>query len=157
MVGIAFESYGRLLVVLHVAAAIVLIGSTTHHFLIALNHVRGRYRLRLLRIYAATSLVAYLVTFFLGALAYPNYRYYVRALYFDRYEVWAANLFDIKENFASLGLPFVIAACLLSRTLEPREDQPLWTGYLVMVALVTMIVWFNVFAGLLLTLARGVG
>ena len=44
----------RALVLLHAAAAIVLIGSTTHHCLIALGYLRGSYKLRLGRIYAAT-------------------------------------------------------------------------------------------------------
>ena len=157
MTGIAFESYGRLLVLLHAAAAIVLIGASTHHFLVAIGYLRGVYKVRLGRIYAATSLVAYGVTFLLGAAAYPAYRYHVRALYFDRYEIWASNLFDIKENFASIGLPFVVGAFLLSRVLDPRQDRRFLLGYAAMVAVQALIVWFNVISGLLLTLAKGVG
>src|SRR5688572_29580211 len=102
------EAWARLLVVLHAAAAIVLIGASTHHALIAIGYLRRSYRVRLARIYAAVVLVAYAATFALGAMAYPTYRYRVRGLYLDWYEVWASNLFDIKENFAALGFPAVI-------------------------------------------------
>jgi hypothetical protein len=98
------EPWARLLVVLHAAAAVVLIGSATHHAVITYGYLRGEARVRLGRIYAAVACVAYAATFTLGATAYPTYRYYVRGLYFDRYEVWASNLFDIKENFAARGL-----------------------------------------------------
>ncbi len=150
------QSSVRLWVLAHAAGAIVLVGASTHQFLVTLGYLRGRYRLRLGRIYAATVLVTYLITFGLGSLAYPTYRYHVRGLYLDRYEVWASNLFDIKENFASIGLPLVVAVFLLSRTMEPKEDRALLFGYAASVFLVTAIVWFNVVSGLLITMARGV-
>ena len=109
-----------------------------------------------MRIYAATAAIAYGVTFVLGALAYPTYRYVVRGLYLDRHAPWASNLFDIKENFASIGLPLVIGALVLSRIMDPKEDRPMRLGYAVMVLGTAIIVWFNVFAGLVITLAKGV-
>jgi len=156
MTDIIFESQARLLVLLHAAAAIVLVGSTTHHFLIALSYLRGRYKVRLGRIYAATVLGAYAATFLLGALAYPTYRYHVRALYFDRHAVWASNLFDIKENFAAIGLPLMVGIFVLSRVMKPKEDRSMLVGYVAMSTLLVAIVWFNVIAGVVLTLERGV-
>ena len=149
-------SSARLVVVLHAAAAIVLIGSTTHHTLIAIATLRDRPRPQLMRIYAAVAAIAYGITFILGALAYPTYRYHVRGLYLDRHAPWASNLFDIKENFASIGLPLVIGALVLSRIMDPVEDRPMRLGYAVMVLGTAIIVWFNVFAGLFITLAKGV-
>jgi hypothetical protein len=151
-----FQGAARLLVLLHAAAAIVLVGASTHNSLVALGSLRGRPKPRLTRIYAATVLGAYAATFALGSLAYPTYRYHVRGLYFDRYEVWASNLFDIKENFASIGLPLVIGAFLLSRVLEARRDRAVLAGYASFVFLSTIIVWFNVISGLLITMAKGV-
>jgi hypothetical protein len=146
----------KALVLLHAAAAIVLVGSSTHHFLVTLGYLRGNYRVRLGRIYAATVAVTYSITFALGALSYPTYRYHVRGLYLDRYAVWASNLFDMKENFAAIGLPLALGAWALGRVLEPQEDAQLLPGYAVMVALTTVVVWFNVIAGLLITMAKGV-
>ncbi len=156
MTDIVFESQARLLVLLHAAAAIVLVGSTTHHFLVALSYLRGRYKVRLGRIYAATVLVAYAATFVLGALAYPTYRYHVRGLYFDRHATWASNLFDIKENFAALGLPLVVGIFVLSRVMRPKEDRSMLVGYVAMASILVTIVWFNVISGVLLTMERGV-
>lgn len=153
---IAFESAARLLVVLHAIAAIVLLGASTHHAVIAIGYLRGRYRVRLGRIYAATIAASYAVTFVLGLLAYPAFRYHVRALYLDRYEVWAANLFDTKENIAALGLPLVLCAFVLSRVMDPKEDAALARGYAAFVLLAAAIVWFSVISGLVVTMVRGV-
>jgi hypothetical protein len=155
MAGTFLEPYARLLVLLHAAAAIVLIGSSTHHLIIALASGRGRYRVRLARLYALVGACAYGVTFALGALAYPTYRYHVRGLYLDRNAEWASNLFDIKENFAAIGLPLVVGALVMSRVVDAREDHALRRGYVVMVALVAFVVWFSVVSGLVITLVKG--
>lgn len=156
MASVVFEEWARALVVLHALASMVLIGSSTHHSLIAIGYLRGVYRARLGRIYAATVAVSYLLTVALGALAYPSFRYHTRGLYLDHYAPWASNLFDIKEHFASLGIPLVLGALALSRALEPRSDRALLVGYSVMVLGAAAIVWFNVVAGLVVTLVRGV-
>lgn len=153
---IAFEGAAPALVILHALAAIVLIGATTHHAIIAVGYLRGRYKVRLGRIYAATIAVAYGITFVLGLFAYPAFRYHVRGLYLDRYEAWASNLFDTKENFAALGLPLVIALFVLSRAIVPSEDRALVRGYSVLALLAAAIVWFSVIAGLVITQVRGV-
>ncbi len=150
------QPHAKWIVLVHAAAAIVLVGASTHNFLVTLGYLRGRYKARLGRIYAAIILWAYGITFVFGSLAYPTYRYFVRGLYLDRYATWASNLFDIKENFAALGLPLVIGAFVLSRTMNPQEDRPLLSGYAVMVFGTTAIVWFNVISGLLITMTKGV-
>jgi hypothetical protein len=156
MTAIFLEPWARVLLFLHAVAAIVLIGATTHHCLVAVGYLRGRFKTRLGRIYAATSAVTYGVTFALGALVYPAYRYHVRGLYLDRHAAWASNLFDIKENFASLGIPLVVGALVLSRVMDPKRDRPMLVGYAVMVFGTTIIVWFNVISGLLITMVKGV-
>lgn len=156
MPDIVLDDHARLLVLLHAAAAIVLVGSSTHHALIARGYLRGQHKVRLGRIYAATMAVTYAITFVFGLLAYPAYRYYVRGLYFDRYERWASNLFDIKENFAALGLPCVIAILVLSRVMSPKDDQALVPAYAAFSFIVVAIVWFDVISGLLVTMAKGV-
>lgn len=153
---IVFDGAARLLVVLHAMAAIVLVGASTHHALIAFGYLRGRYKVRLGRIYAATVAIAYGITFVLGLLAYPSFRYHVRGLYLDRHEVWASNLFDTKENFAALGIPLVIAAFVMSRAMQPQEDRGLARAYAAFVILAAVIVWFDVISGLAITMARGV-
>jgi hypothetical protein len=153
---IAFDGAARTFVVLHALAAIVLIGASTHHALIAIGYVRGTFKVRLGRIYAATVAVAYGATFLLGLLAYPAFRYHVRALYLDRYAAWASNLFDTKENFAALGLPLVIAVFVMSRAMKPDEDRALARAYAAFVVVAALIVWFDVISGLAITMTRGV-
>ncbi|MGE0550243.1 MAG: hypothetical protein AB7O24_05875 [Kofleriaceae bacterium] len=154
---IVLDGASRVLVVLHAAAAIVLIGASTHHVLIAIGYLRGSYKIRLARIYAATLAIAYAITMAFGLLAYPSFRYHVRGLYLDHHDRWASNLFDMKENFAALGIPAVIALVVMSRVLEPKTDRMLIRGYAGFAILVAAIVWFDVFAGLAVTLAKGVG
>lgn len=153
---IAFAGSARLLVLMHALAAIVVVGASTHHAIIAFGYLRGRYKVRLGRIYAATVAVSYAITFVLGLLAYPSFRYHARALYLDRYEVWASNLFDTKENFAALGLPLVLAVLVLSRVMDPKEDRGLLRAYASFVILIAAIVWFSTISGLLITMAKGV-
>lgn len=150
------QAGARPLVLAHAACAMVLIGASTHHLLITVGYLRGSFKVRLGRIYAATAAVAYAATMILGGLAYPTYRYHVRGLYLDRHAVWAANLFDIKECFATIGLPLVLGALLLSRILDPRADRQLLLGYAFMVLGTAAIVWFNVISGLLITMTKGV-
>ena len=153
---IAWQDQARLLLLLHAAGAIVLVGASTHHFLIALGYLRGHFKVRLGRIYAVTVAIAYGVTFLLGALVYPSFRYLVRGLYLDRYDVWASNLFEMKENLAVLGLAMSIGALILSRAMDPSLDRHTRFGYAVFVFTQTLIVWFNVVSGLLITMAKSV-
>jgi len=146
----------RLLVVLHAVAAIVLVGAATHHAIVAVGYLRGSYKVRLARIYAPTVAVTWLVTFALGLLSYPTFRYATRALYLDRYESWASNLFDLKEHTAALGIPLVLGTFVLSRLIDPKQDRALARAYAAIVVLVAAIVWFDVLAGLLITTAKGV-
>lgn len=150
------QPWARFLVVLHVAAAVVLIGAATHHAVVAYGYLRGVYRVRLARVYGATALAAYAVTFALGAMAYPTYRYHTRDQYLDQNAPWAANLFDIKENFAALGLPAVLLVFALGRLMDPKGDRALVGSYAALVFFCAALVWFNFFAGLALSLEKGV-
>jgi hypothetical protein len=150
------QGLARLVVVLHCLAAIALVGAATHHVVIAVGFIRGSAKLRLARIYAATTLVAWLVTFGLGLLAYPAFRYGVRTLYLDANAAWATRLFDVKEYFAALGIPLVVAVYALSRVIEPKLDRVLVYTYAAFTALIATIVWFDVISGLVITLEKGV-
>jgi hypothetical protein len=120
---IFFYSLGRPLLLLHMVAAIVLGGSSVHHAVIAVLALRGRPpRLRLARLYALVALLAYLATLASGGLLYPRYRYFVRGLYLDRHAPWASNLFDFKENLATLGLPLAVGALIVARDLRRHLD-----------------------------------
>ena len=150
-------SAARPLVLLHAALAITLVGASSHHAYATYSYLRGRSSARQSRIFARSVAITYVLTMAVGVLAYPTYRYYVRALFLDRYAPWASNLFDIKENLATVGLPAALAAWSISRFLDDDGGRLMRAGYAVMVALVTAIVWVDVFSGLLVTMERAVG
>lgn len=153
---IANAGLAQVLVLVHGLCGLALVGASTHHAVVAVGYLRGVYRVRLARVYATVTAIGWAVTFSLGALAYPSYRYFVRGLYFDWHRVWASNLFDIKENFAALGLPLALMLFLLARILEPREDQLLVKPYAVLVFCACALAWFAAVAGMVITLQRGV-
>ncbi len=158
---IANAHWAQALVLFHGLCGMALVGACTHHVVVSLGYLRGSYRVRLARVYAAVTLAGWGATVVLGGLAYPAYRYFVRGLYFDWHEVWASNLFDIKENFAALGLPLAVVIFLWSRRLDPRggeggQARLLVGPYVVLVCVAAAIAWFVAVAGLVVTLQRGV-
>ena len=157
------QSWGPLLVVTHSLSSIVLCGASVHQVVLAMLAWKGRSpRRQLLRVYSVTTLLSYLVTVFVGALLYPRYRVFIRALFLDRHAAWAANLFDLKENLATLGFPLAVGALLLAWSLSRADLSTDARGlrlaqltFLVMAVGTALIVGFNVIAGLLCTSVRG--
>lgn len=163
---------GRPLLVLHAISALVLCGTSVHQAVYALRLVRrppSVTRLAKCRLFSRLVLLSYLAVVGLGALLYPRYRYFVRGLYLDRHAPWASNLFDFKENLATIGLPFAIAAFFLARMLAQtptlltagsEEEGPLGRRLAVLYALfavaVAALVSFNSIAGLLVASVRGI-
>jgi hypothetical protein len=148
----------RLLLVLHAGGSIVLIGASTHHALQMRHYLAGRFaREKLEKTYAKVVSVAYVFTYAIGALLYPSYRVRVRGLWLDRHALGFAELFDLKEVYASLTLMVAIALGALALTLRPTEERALTRIYAVMSLIVCAVVWFNVIAGLLVVSVRGVG
>jgi hypothetical protein len=149
----------RLLLVLHTAGSIVLIGSSTHHLLEMRHYLRGRFgRASLVRTYAQVIAVSYVVTFALGALLYPSYRVHVRGLHLDHHAPFYAGLFDVKETYASIALIVAVGLGVMGRVLEPKgEHGVLVRTYAGMSAVVCAVVWLNVVFGILVVSVRGVG
>ena len=151
------EAWGKPLLILHALTAILLLGSMTHNVLITTRYLKGHFRkIKLEKLYVKVGFVSYLLSFVLGALIYPNYRYYVRALYFDKEVIWASNLFDIKEHWAGIGLALFMAYYLLSINIDPQKDRSMLFVYVFLSLSLTGIVWFAVISGLLLTSVKGV-
>jgi hypothetical protein len=148
----------RLLLVLHAGGSIVLIGASTHHALQMRHYLSGRFgREKLEKTYAKVVSVAYVLTFLLGALLYPSYRVHVRGLFLDRHAPAYADLFDVKETYASLALVIAIGLGALALTLRPAETPALVRVYAVMSFVVCAVVWLDVIAGILVVSVRGVG
>jgi hypothetical protein len=156
--GVAFYDFRRVLLVLHAAGSIVLIGASTHHALQMRHYFRGVFtRERLEKTYAKVVSVAYVVTFILGAMLYPTYRVNVRAFFLDAHEPSMSALFDLKETYASLTLVVAVALGALALTLRPAKAPALARVYAAMSLIVCGVVWFDCIAGVLVLSARGAG
>lgn len=154
---IILVSQSKFLLVLHALLAMLLIGSMTHNVLITTRYLWGRFhKVKLEKLYVKVAFTAYLLTFSLGSLLYPNYRYHVRAQYLDKQAPWATNLFDIKEHWAAIGLALFGVYLILSLTMDPQKDRPVLFLYVFLSVILAVIVWFAVIAGLLVTSVKGV-
>lgn len=150
-------SHGRVFLVFHALLAAGLLGASIHQAVLATVALSRKLRRpRLLRTYALVALCTYVLTWLSGALVYPRYRYLVRGLYLDRYAPWAANLFDLKENLATLGLPLALGTLLLSRDIRAlRSDRQGQVLFGVLSLLVASISLFAVVSGFLVAGVRG--
>lgn len=156
--GVIFFAARRVLLVLHSAGSIVLVGAATHHALEMRHYLRGRFgRAAIEKVYAKVVAVAYGVTFALGAALYPTYRVHVRGLYLDRHAPGFAGLFDVKETYASLTLILALALGAMAQSRGIEETPALTRVYAAMSFIVCAVVWFNVIAGLLVVSVRGAG
>jgi hypothetical protein len=151
------EGAARPLLVLHALLALALGGASTHLAIIMIRVWRGRAQPgRLVRMYSRTIGALFVIDFVLGLLVYPTYRYYVRGLYFDRYEPWAANLFDLKEILLGLGLPLalgVFAVCGFGSD-ETSPERRAWAASLSL--LLWILIAFGIVSGLTVTTVRSV-
>src|SRR5579871_1196313 len=146
----------RPLLVLHALLAFALVGAATHLVIVSVQLSRGRLHLgRLARIYAQVIGATFAGAFLIGLLIYPDYRYHVRGLYLDRYERWASNLFDIKENLGALGLPLALALFFVGRRFEPKEE-PALVPYLTFLSIaVWAVAVTSALSGLVVTSVKG--
>jgi hypothetical protein len=155
---VALQWAARPLLLLHAVVGMAGVGACTHLVIVAWRLRRSpEPRLGgLARLYAQVIGATYAAAFAFGLMLYPHYRYHVRGLYLDRYEPWASNLFDIKENVAALGVPLALALFFVGRRLRPEEDRAL-LGWLLYLAIA---LWASALTasllGLLVTSVRGV-
>ncbi len=118
--------------------------------------LRGASRARLERLYGIVVAAAYSLTYALGALLYPTYRYHVRALFLDRHHPMVSNVFDVKENLATIALPLAFALGALGGRLTDPADKPYRPVYAAMSLFVASVVWFDVVSGVLIVSYRSV-
>lgn len=151
------DGSAKLLLVLHALAGFALCGACTHQALVGIGLWRGRHHLgRLARIYSQVIGGTFIGAFVVGLLMYPHYRYHVRGLYLDRYEPWASNLFDMKENLLGLGLPLALALFFIGRRLQPAEERATLPFFAVLSVSLWALVVFGVISGVIVTSVRGV-
>ena len=108
------ENFYGLLLLAHLFATFVLVGSMTHNLLIVIGYVRGKFgRQKLELLYVKVSFWAYIIAYVLGVLIYPAFGVYIRGAYFDPQIPWATGLFEVKEHWGALGLALLIVKVVL--------------------------------------------
>jgi len=151
-----FYGARKLLLLLHFVGAVVLAGSSVHLALRMPALLRGRSNPRLERIYGRVVAAAYSLTYLLGALLYPTYRIHVRAVFLDRHHPMVSNLFDVKENLATIALPLALALGALGGRLADDADRRLRPIFATMSAFVAAVVVFDVLSGVYIASVRAV-
>ena len=103
------EDFYSLLLLAHLFATFVLVGSMTHNLLIVVGYVRGRFgRQKLEWLYVRMSLWAYIVVYVLGVLIYPAYGAHIRYPYLGR----SFPGLVCKTDLCFFGDGFCCAGCL---------------------------------------------
>lgn len=155
---IFLEGYSKILLFVHFALTIILIGASAHNGCAVFGFVRGKYDMALSeRRFAFHMLWSYISVFIFGALVYPVFRVRVRHEFFDKLMPWCTGLFEIKEHLASFGLALIIAYYIVGRNLDPAAEKgKLLYFYFPAVIFINAIVWYLTIAGFYLTSVRSV-
>jgi hypothetical protein len=145
------------LLIIHGVIAVFLIGAITHHFLSVFWPRRpgqtdfvARARGVNSKGYVQTIIILYVVTFTIGSILYPTYRVFVRPPLQDLQLTYAIGLFEIKENFAAIGLALLPAYWYFwSKAPEYLMTRKALT------AIYFFTIWYNFIAGHILNNVRG--
>jgi hypothetical protein len=149
------------ILILHGLAAVALIGAITHQTLatFAPSHAKrhsffSRFRRVPAAGFANAIVVLYLTSFLLGAVAYLYFKIDIQPI-LERDRHWhALGFFDLKEDFAAIGLGVLPAYWLCWR--QPLADQYRLTRAALTAAL-AFIVWWGFLVGHIINNIRGFG
>jgi hypothetical protein len=150
------ENWYQPLLLLHLFATFVLVGSMTHNMFCVVGYLRGRFGRQNLELrYAKWSFWSYLLVYIIGALIYPAYRIHIRAYHFDPNLPWATGLFEVKEHWGALALALLLVYYLLRRSFKPGEERAKLFLYIPLCFILNIILWYKVVIGCYLTLLKG--
>lgn len=150
------ENYYEILLLVHLFATFVLVGSMTHNLLIVVGYVRGKFsRQKLEWLYVRVSLWAYIIVYIIGALIYPAFRIYIRHDFLDPQLPWATGLFEVKEHWGAVGLALLFVYYFLRKSFRPAEEKDKLFLYVPLCLLLNIILWYKVIVSCYLTLLKG--
>lgn len=151
------ENFYEWLLVLHLLATFVLVGSLTHNLLCVVKFIRGEFgRAKLEWRYVRVSLWSYVIVYILGTVIYPAFGAYIRGTYFDSLLPWATGLFEIKEHWGAVGLALMFVYYFLRKNFTPRQErEKLLYLYAPLCVILNVIIWYEVVVGCYLTVLRG--
>jgi hypothetical protein len=146
------------LLIIHGLVAVALLGSITHQTAAAcwpatskasfVSAFRGVAGVR----YTIANIIMYVITGVLGGVVYTAYRTAVRP-YLESAQLWAFNgSFEVKEQFAAIGLGMLPLYWLVWRT--PLEAKYA-TARAAITGILCFIVWYSFLVGHVLNNIRG--
>lgn len=145
-----FETIAKGLLITHlfvVFIALFLIGLTWYYLF---KYVKGNGNENLKK-FTLWSSISYLASFLLGALIYPTFRYYVRALYLDENVPIGTGLFEIKEHLSSLGIIIILASILVVYNSDYKKERKKLLFHFGLFSLLLFIMVFKTIVGFYLT------
>ena len=149
------QSIFKILLVLHLAAAVVLLGSSTHNVLVLIGmNGKSEKSIKVEQKFAAISFYAFLVCFIIGMVVYPAFRHYVQALYFEASLPWATGMFEIKEHLLALAFVAGLGHYLLRGRVNPFADKEMRVLYKLLAIVFWAIVVYSSISGAALTMFR---
>jgi len=149
------ESFYSFLLLAHLFATFVLVGSMTHNLFRVVDYLWGRFnREKLELLYVKVSLWAYVIVYIIGALIYPAFRVRIRPD-FDRDLPWATGLFEVKEHWGAVGLALFFVYYFLRKSFQPNNEKEKLFFYVPLCFLLNIILWYKVIVSCYLTLLKG--
>lgn len=150
------ESFYEILLLAHLFATFILVGSMTHNLFSVIGYLRGRFgRKKLELLYVKVSFWTYLIVYVLGALIYPAFRVYIRGDYFDPQIPWATGLFEVKEHWGAIGLGLFFVYYFLRKNFQPDIEKEKLFFYVPLCFLLNIILWYKTVVGCYLSLLKG--
>jgi len=148
------ENFYSFLLLVHLFATFVLVGSMTHNLFRVVDYLRGRFnREKLELLYVKVSLWAYVIVYIIGALIYPAFRVRIRPD-FDRDLPWATGLFEVKEHWGAVGLALFFVYYFLRKSFQPNNEKEKLFFYVPLCFLLNIILWYKVIVSCYLTLLK---
>jgi len=149
------EDFYEIMLLIHLFATFVLVGSMTHNLLIVVGYLRGKFgRQKLEWLYVRVSLWAYVIVYVIGALIYPAFRVRIRPD-FDQDIPWATGLFEVKEHWGAVGLALFFVYYFLRKSFQPNSEKEKLFLYVPLCFLLNIILWYKVIVSCYLTLLKG--
>jgi hypothetical protein len=150
------EKYYRILLLVHLFATFVLVGSMTHHLFIIIGYIRGKFgRQKLEQRYIKVALWSYITVYVIGALIYPAFGVYIRSPFFDQKIPWATGLFEVKEHWGAIGFAMIFVCYFLRRSFQPAEEKQKLFIYIPLCLILNVILWYKVITSCYLTVMKG--
>ncbi len=151
------ENFYELLLLVHLFATFILIGSMTHNLLCVAKYVQGKFgRQKQEFRYLKWSLWSYIFVYVIGAIIYPAFRVYIRGTMFDPLLPWATGLFEVKEHWGAIGLAIFVVYYFLRKNFNPQEEkEKLFYLYMPLCLILNVILWYKVVVGCYLSLLKG--